>query len=90
MNGQGNLVELWIITEGPLEVGDVLFHLHQAIQVSMQSISESYSSPELRFCHASRTMGKRGRRVEFVLEGVILQEPCNLNWESMEERTDGQ
>ena len=37
----------------------------------------------------SRTMGKRGKRVEIVCKRVIIQGPCSVNWESMEERTEG-
>lgn len=37
----------------------------------------------------SGTMGKRDKRVEDVLKGMIIQELCNLNWESIEERTEG-
>lgn len=34
-------------------------------------------------------MGKRGKRVEIVCKRVIIQGPCSVNWESMEERTEG-
>lgn len=34
-------------------------------------------------------MGKRDKRVEDVHKGMIIQELSNLNWKSIEERTEG-
>lgn len=34
-------------------------------------------------------MGKWGKRVEIACRAVITQGSCSVNWESMEERTEG-